>query len=140
MKSNRLILATVAIALPALLLSRPWQAVAQCDALDGPVVKAAQQALAERSIGLALIWVPREAEGEVKRAFDKTLSVRQLGVQARELADQYFFETLVRLHCAGEGMPFAGLKPAGRDLGPAIPAGVKALETGDIKPLRGLLS
>lgn len=45
----------------------------------------------------------------------------------------------VRLHRAGEGESYTGLKPAGRDLGPAIPAAVKALETGSVdqvlKPL-----
>ena len=51
----------------------------------------------------------------------------------------YFFETLVRLHRAGEGAPYTGLKPAGRDLGPAIPAADRALETGDVEPLVRLL-
>jgi hypothetical protein len=60
------------------------------------------------------------------------MSVRKLGPQARELADRHFFETLVRIHRAGEGAPFTGLKPAGRDLGPAIPAADRALEDGSV--------
>jgi len=60
-------------------------------------------------------------------------------VAARDLADMYFFETLVRLHRAGEGAPYTGLKPAGRDLGPAIPGADRALETGDVEPLVKLL-
>jgi len=51
------------------------------------------------------------------------------------MADTYFFETLVRMHRAGEGAPYTGLKPAGRDLGPAIPAADKALEDGSIEPV-----
>ncbi len=62
------------------------------------------------------------------------------GSTGKWFADQFFFETLVRLHRAGEGAPFTGLKPAGRDLGPAIPEGDKALETGDLKPVWKLLS
>lgn len=58
--------------------------------------------------------------------------------QARDLADRYFFETVVRVHRAGEGAPYDGLKPAGRDLGPAIPAADAALEKGDPGPLVAL--
>lgn len=46
------------------------------------------------------------------------------------MADRYFFETVVRLHRAGEGAPYTGLKPAGRDLGPAIPLADKAVASG----------
>ena len=56
--------------------------------------------------------------------------------EARELADRYFFETLVRIHRAGEGAPYTGLKPAGRDLGPAVPAAVRH---GFFDRLRGAL-
>ena len=62
-----------------------------------------------------------------------------LNAQARELADLYFSETLVRCHRAGEGAPFTSLKPAGRNLGPAIPAGDKALETGNLDSRRSRL-
>ena len=72
--------------------------------------------------------------------FAKTLAVRKLNPEARELADLYFFETLVRIHRAGEGAPYTGLKPAGRDLGPAIPAADKAIETGAVEPLVKLIT
>jgi hypothetical protein len=65
------------------------------------------------------------------RAFDQAQAVRKLSAEAREVADRYFFETLVRIHRAGEGAPFTGLKPAGRDLGPAIPAADNALRDGN---------
>ena len=126
--------------LVSLLWLTPVRTFAHCDGLDGPVVKAAQKALAETNVNLVLIWVQKDDEAQIKQAFEKTLAVRKLSPGARELADMYFFETLVRIHRAGEGAPYTGLKPAGRDLGPAIPAGDKALETGDIEPLVKLLS
>ena len=52
----------------------------------------------------------------------------------------YFFETVVRVHREGEGAPYTGLKPAGLDLGPAIPGADKALEAGDPKPLLDLIN
>ena len=113
---------------------------AHCDGLDGPVVKAAQRALAEANVNLVLIWVQKNDEAEIKSAFEKTLVVRKLGAEAQELADHYFFETLVRVHRAGEGAPYTGLKPAGRDLGAAIPLADKALETGKPEQVAYLLS
>lgn len=68
------------------------------------------------------------------------MAVREKGAKEKELADRYFFETLVRIHREGEGAPFTGLKPAGLDLGPAIPAADKALETGDPGPLLKLIN
>ncbi len=113
----------------------PTLALAHCDGLDGPVVKAAQQALATGNVNLVLPWVRTADEGEIRQAFAKTLAVRKLNPEARELADLYFFETLVRVHRAGEGQPYTGLKPAGRDLGPAIPAADKAIDTGSVEPV-----
>ncbi|MFH0884190.1 MAG: DUF6448 family protein [Candidatus Micrarchaeota archaeon] len=102
-----------------------------CDTLDGPVVKAARMALEKGNVNLVLPWVNKEAEENVRKAFEKTMKVRKLGKEALELADYWFFETVVRLHRAGEGAPFTGLKPAGLDTGPVIPLAEKALETGN---------
>ena len=108
---------------------------AHCDGLDGPVVTAARRALNDKDVNKVLVWVKQADEGQIRDAFQRTLAVRKLGSQARDLADTYFFETLVRVHRAGEGAPYTGLKPAGRDLGPAIPATDRALETGNVEPL-----
>ena len=113
---------------------------AHCDTLDGPVVVAARKALAAGDVNLVLIWVQKDDEAEIKRAFEKTLAVRKLSTEAKDLADMYFFETLVRIHRAGEGAPYNGLKPAGQDLGPAIPAADKAIEDGKLMPVFKLLS
>lgn len=103
---------------------------AHCDTMAGPVVKAAQEALRTRNVNLVLIWVHENDEAEVKDKFQQTLAVRRLNPQARKLADNYFFETVVRLHRAGEGEPYTGLKPLGTDLGPVIPLADKSLAAG----------
>lgn len=121
------------------LLFTPNIAFAHCDGMDGPVVKAAQKALKTGNVDLILIWVQKKDESEVRWAFERTLAVRKLSPQAKELADMYFFEMVVRLHRAGEGASYTGLKPAGRDLGPAIPAADRALEEGSIEPVVKLL-
>ncbi len=123
-----------------LLVLMPSRALGHCDGMDGPVVKAAQNALESGNVNFVLIWVQKTNEAEVRTAFEQTMTVRKLSPEARALADRYFFETVVRLHRAGEGAPYTGLKPAGRDLGPAIPAADKALETGAVEPLLKLLS
>lgn len=103
-----------------------------CDTLDGPVVKAAINALASGNINYVLIWVPKECEAELKKAFAKTMAARMLGKEAEDVADYWFYETTVRLHRAGEGEAFTGLKPAGLDEGPIVPLADKAIETGDV--------
>lgn len=113
---------------------------AHCDTMDGPVVLAAKTALVKRDIIPVLKWVKPDVEAEIRAAFAKTLTVRAQGSEARELADKFFFETLVRLHRAGEGAPFTGLKPAGTALGPAIKGADKALESGDIESVVKLIT
>jgi len=133
---------TVHLMLAAFLTLIFWSplAFAHCDGLDGPVVAAARKALDTGNVNLVLMWVQKADETEIKAAFEKTLAVRKLNKQAQDLADMYFFETLVRVHRAGEGAPYTGLKPAGRDLGPAIPAGDKAIETRSPEALLQLLT
>ena len=123
------------IAAAALLISAHGAPLLHCDGMDGPVVMAAQKALDAGNVNFILIWVQKKDEAEIRKAFDATLAVRKGGPQARDLADRFFFETVVRVHRAGEGAPFAGLKPAGRDLGPAIPAADKAIIDGMAEPL-----
>lgn len=124
----------------ALTFLAPGEVLAHCDSLDGPVVKAAQRALETGNLSQVLIWVQADDEAEIRTAFEKTLLVRASSPQARDLADRYFFETVVRVHRAGEGAPYTGLKPAGRDLGPAIPAADRALDEGSLSPVLTLLT
>ncbi len=130
----------LAAAVIIMILGTAGSALAHCDTLDGPVVTLARQALAKGDVKTILPWVAAEKEGEIRKAFDLAAAVRGKGEKERELADTYFFETLVRVHRAGEGAPYTGLKPAGLDLGPAIPAADKALETGNPSELLKLIN
>jgi hypothetical protein len=130
MKTNSLNITLATVLAGAGLIMMPQAALSHCDTMDGPVVQAAKVALERNDVTPVLRWVKKDGEAEVKAAFAKTLTVRAKGVEARELADQFFFETLVRIHRAGEGEPFTGLKPAGTDPGPAVTQADKALETG----------
>ena len=111
------------IAMPSMLL-------AHCDTLDGPVVAAARAALAKGDVTAVLKWVRPEDETEVRSAFQLALSARAAGPAAKDVADRWFYETVVRLHRAGEGAPYTGLKPAGAEAGSGIEAADRALETG----------
>jgi hypothetical protein len=122
------------------LLLLPAFALAHCDTLDGPVVLDAKAALDGGDVTPVLKWVRAADEGEIRAAFDQALQVRKLGPPARDLADRYFFETLVRVHRAGEGAPYTGLKPAGGEVEPAVAAADKALQTGSDKALVDLVT
>lgn len=89
--------------------------IGHCDGLDGPVVTLARRALEAGNVNLVLPWVREQDEAEIREAFAHALAVRKLGGEAKDLADRHFFETLVRVHRAGEGASFTGLKPAGRE-------------------------
>lgn len=125
--SSRIGAATI-IALLAVAAPRP--ARAHCDTMDGPVVKSAQAALGAGNVTPILKWVRPEHEPEIRQAFARALRVRAGGGEAGELADRWFLETLVRLHRAGEGAPFTGLRPAGAGAEPAIAAADEALQKG----------
>lgn len=112
---------------------------AHCDTLDGPVVKTAKAALEKGDVTPILKWVKNENEMEIRDLFKKTLTVRSKGKEAQELADMYFLETLVRLHRAGEGEPYTGLKPAGV-VELAIVEADKALESGSVENLVKLIT
>jgi hypothetical protein len=130
----------ILLATAAVLSTLPAAADAHCDTLDGPVVVEARAALEAGGIAPVLKWVRAEDEPEIVAAFDRTLRVRRLGGDARDLADTYFFETLVRVHRAGEGAPYTGLKPAGMPVEPAIAEADRAIETGSVEALVEVLT
>jgi hypothetical protein len=117
----------------------PTGAWAHCDSLDGPVVQDASLALDKGDPTPVLKWVKKEHEGEIRDAFKQTIAVRGKGEAAKALADRFFFETLVRIHRAGEGEAFTGLKPAS-DVDAGIAAADKALLSGSGKELSMQLS
>lgn len=105
---------------------RSW---AHCDSLDGPVVMDARTALEKGDVTPVLKWVKKEHELEIRNIFEQTMAVRAKGEDAKTLADMYFFETLVRVHRAGEGEAYTGLKPA-KSVDPGIQAADDALRSG----------
>ena len=111
-----------------------------CDSLDGPVVTAARRALDAGDVTLVLPFVPDDGEAEIRAMFATVQPVRGLGGPAQEVADRLFFETVVRVHRAGEGAPYTGLKPAGLDVGPVIPLAERAIETGSAAELAEFLT
>ncbi len=120
------------VTVTALLFPRP--AAAHCDTLAGPVVADARRALQSGDPTPVLKWVKPENEAVILDAFARALSVRAQGPEARELADQFFFETLVRIHRAGEGAPYTGLKPA-EAVDPVTVESDRALASGDADAL-----
>ena len=111
----------------ALIIAAP-AAFAHCDWINGPVVADARAALAKGDVAFALKWVAARDEPEIRRAFARTLAARAGGGEARDVADQWFFETLVRVHRASEGEPFVGLQGAGYEPEAGIEMADRALE------------
>ena len=111
-----------------------------CDSMDGPVVRAAARALALDDVEVILPYVAAADEEPLRAAFDRVRKARAYGSEAGDVADLYFFETAVRLHRAGEGAPYTGLKPAGLDVGPVIPLAERAIDSDDPSALAEFLA
>jgi hypothetical protein len=126
----------VAIA-TALTLGMYSFATAHCDTLDGPVIQDARKALDAKDVTPILKWVKQKDEKVVHAAFAKALSAK--GKKNAEAAEMQFFVTLVKIHRAGEGAPFTGLKPAG-EVEPAIAEADKALKNGSSDALVKLVT
>lgn len=138
MKTYKTILSTIAI-LTFLSLVHVGNALAHCDTMEGPVVETARVALDKGDVTPLLKWVQPEEEKGIRAAFQKTLNMRAKGSEEKEFADMYFFETLVRIHRAGEGAPYTGLKP-GEAVDPAVALADKALEDGNVDKLVNVLN
>lgn len=137
MHRSKLYTATMTVAVLGFSLSLivSGKANAHCDTVNGPVVTAAKHALESGDVTPVLKWVEPAYEGEVRQAFTRTMHVRSKDSESQELADQFFFETLVRLHRLGEGVAYTGLKPAGQDIEPGIEEADAALERGSDEQL-----
>jgi len=111
-------------------------AAAHCDTLDGPVVQDARKAIEAKDITPVLKWVKPKDEKAVRAAFQKLLASR---AKNSEAAEHKFFATLVKIHRAGEGATFTGLKPAGA-VEPAVAEADKALASGSADALVKLIT
>lgn len=113
-------------AIVALFVANPNDASAHCDTLDGPVIQDARKAIETKDITPVLKWVKAKDEKAVQAAFQKVLADKE---KSPGDAEHKFFATLVKIHRAGEGAPFTGLKPAGA-VEPAVAEADKALASG----------
>jgi len=113
---------------------------AHCDTMDGPLIADARKAMAQNNVNYALKWVSASNESEIRDAFSLVMKVKGLSHEAKELSEKYFFDTLVRIHRAGEGVPFTGVKPSGTLIDKKVLAADKSIETGDLTPLKGMIS
>ncbi len=66
--------------------------------LDNKVIEAARQALDTEMVEFALAFVPKGQELEIIEAFEKTIKVRKHGPVSADLAERYFFDTILRAH------------------------------------------
>lgn len=121
----------IIVGLSVMVGTTPTIVRAHCDTLDGPVVIAAREALAASDVTPVLKWVKPADEAAIRDAFEKTVTVRKESKTAAELADTWFFETLVRVHRAGEGAPYTGLKTEVTEE-PGIAAADRALVAGRV--------
>ena len=111
-------------------MSRVRTASAHCDTEDGPAVIDGRRALETGNVNIALKWVHQADEEEVRDAFTRAVAVRDLSPEARDLADRYFLDVLIRVHRAGEGAGFDGIKPTGTHVPPQAVAADEAHAVG----------
>jgi hypothetical protein len=134
-----LITVLAAVAAFAGVLAWPRPASAHCDTEAGPTATDGRRALETGNVNHALKWVTAESERQVRAAFDVALADRAAGGEVAQRADHGFLETLVRIHRAGEGAGFDGLKPADTPIEPVVAAADRCIEVGSLAPLKGLV-
>jgi hypothetical protein len=115
-------------------------ASAHCDTEDGPAVTDGRRALETGNVNIALKWVHQVDEPDVRDAFARAIAVRDLSPEAHDLADRYFLDVLIRVHRAGEGAGFNGIKRSGAHVPPQVVAADQAIDSGTIDPLHGLVA
>ena len=123
----------------AVVVLRPVLASAHCDTMDGPAAQDGRLALESGNPNHALKWAGPEYETELREIFAQAQSARRQGREAREVADRWFLENLVRIHRAGEGAPYTGLKPSGTAMDVKVSAADRCIETGTLEPLAALV-
>lgn len=99
-----------------------------CDSLNRPVVTAARRALEASDADVILPFVPADGAAEVRDAFDRTLGHRARRPKRWPTAGSSKLPSGCTV--PAKARPFTGLKPAGLDVGPVIPAAERALDSG----------
>ena len=127
------------VAAVGIMLIAPLSASAHCDTMDGPTVKDGRKAMETNNINYAMKWVQPKYEKEIEQIFELSMKVKDLSPDAKELAEKYFFENLVRLHRTGENAPFGGLKPSGTPIDEKLLAADKSIDVGNLSPLKNMI-
>lgn len=139
LKSNMMKSIGGIIAALAITIMMPLTASAHCDTMEGPTVADGIKAMESNNVNYVLKWVQPEYEKEITQIFNQSMKVKDLSPEAKELSEQYFFGNLVRIHRAGEGAPFTGLKPTGTPIDERVQAADKSIELGNLSPLENMI-
>jgi len=123
----------------AMVIIMPLSASAHCDTMEGPTVADGYKAMDNNNVNYVMKWVGPEYEKEITDKFNLSMKVRELGPEAKDLAEQYFFGEVVRVHRAGEGAPFDGLKPEGTPVDEKVQAADESIALGNLSPLEGMM-
>ena len=123
----------------AVVVLSPVRASAHCDTLDGPAAQDGRRALETGNPNHALKWIDAGHEGELLEIFTLAKAARAHGQDAQQVADRWFLENLVRIHRAGEGEPYTGLKPSDGSIDEKVLAADRCVETGTLQALDGLM-
>ena len=134
-KSKTIVSLLMALAIVAV----PTMASAHCDTMDGPTVADGKKAIEAKNVNYVLKWVTPENEKEISEIFDLSMKVKDLSPEAKKLSENYFFENLVRIHRAGEGVSFTGVKPSGTAIDEKVLAADKSIAVGNLSPLENLV-
>ena len=138
LKSNMKKSIGVLLTSAAIMAIIPLSASAHCDTMDGPVVVDGKKAMESNNVNYVMKWVAPEYQKEITDKFNLSMKVKDQSPEAKELAEQYFFSEVVRVHRAGEGAPFDGLKPSGTPIDEKVLAADKSIEVGNLSPLEGM--
>lgn len=122
-----------------MVLMMPMSASAHCDTMEGPTVADGYKAMENNNVNYVLKWVSPEYEKEITDKFNLSMKVKDLSPEARQLAEQYFFSEVVRIHRAGEGASFDGLKPAGTPVDEKVRAADESIAIGNLSPMDGII-
>lgn len=126
------------VAAAAIMTIIPLTASAHCDTMEGPTVADGYKAIESGNVNYALKWVQPEYETDITNKFNLIMKMKDLSPEAEEVAEQYFFSELVRVHRAGEGAAFDGLKPSGTPVDEVVAAADESIEVGNLGPIKEL--
>jgi len=127
-------LKVLSITVFSILILTSQKSFAHCDSYDGPVIKVAVKALETNNVNLVLKWVGEADEPEIISLFKKTYELKNGDKEIYTIVEKHFFETLVRVHRATEGVGYTGLKPVG-SASPIVKMADKSIESQSVDEL-----